>query len=310
MKTKLISGFVLFFLLVGASGFSQQDPMVSQYMFNGLFLNPAYAGTHDYFTSSHSYRKQWVGFDGSPQTIISAVDGPIKGKNMGVGAIFFNDQIGVSTQNSFLLNYSYQLKVSEKGKLSMGLSGGLSQFSARLSELTVWDGDDPVFSNDLTSRLIPRFGFGLYYFQDNFYAGFSIPTLLAYQQNRDFSFNVNNATFLHRHYLLTFGYIFEVTDEIKLKPSVLLKYLPHAPVQADVNLGVLFKDTFWIGTSFRTGDASVVLVEYQSNSYFRVGYAYDITFSALRHHSAGSHEVVVGIDFGRDLTTVKTPRFF
>jgi type IX secretion system PorP/SprF family membrane protein len=297
--------------LLGLNSWSQQDPMLSQYMFNGLYLNPAYAGSQNYWTSTLSNRYQWVGFEGAPRTFIAAVDGPIAAKNMGLGMIFFNDQIGVTNQNSFLANYSYKLKINETDKLSFGVSAGASQYSARLTDLTIWDENDPVFQNDLVSRIIPRFGFGMYYTsKDKWYAGFSIPTLLAYQKGKDFTMDLNQATFLNRHYLLTGGYIFPINDNLKFKPSVLFKYLPNAPMQMDLNAGLLLKDMFWIGGSYRTGDAAVFMIEYQTNAFFRIGYSYDMTFSELRKYSTGSHELMIGIDFGKDLVKTKTPRYF
>ena len=307
MKNIIISVLTL---LISASGFAQQDPLVSQYMFNGLFINPAYAGSHSYWTSSISSRHQWVGFDGAPRTFITAVDGPIAAKNMGLGFVMMNDQIGVTTQNAIMANYAYQLKLKEGHTLALGASMGGSQFSARLTDLTVWDDNDPVFMNNLTSRIIPRFGFGAYYFSENIYGGFSIPTLLAYEEGKDFNMDVSKSSFLHRHYLLTGGYIFNVTDNIKLKPSTLVKYTANAPVQVDLNIGALFQDMFWVGTSFRTGDAVVLMLEYQSNAFFRIAYAYDITYSELRLYSHGSHEILIGIDFGKDLVKKKTPRYF
>jgi type IX secretion system PorP/SprF family membrane protein len=307
MKKLLIISILL---TLGINASAQQDPMLSQYMFNGLFLNPAYAGSHNYWTSTMSNRFQWVGFDGAPTTFIAAVDGPIAAKNMGLGMVFFNDQIGVTSQNSFMANYSYQIKIDDQKKLALGLSAGASQFSARTTDLTVWDEGDPMFSQNLSSRLIPRFGFGAYYFSDTWYGGFSIPTLMGYQVGKEFNMDLNSATSLHRHYLLTGGYIFPVSENVKLKPSVLMKYLPNAPLQIDLNMGVLFRDMFWIGGSYRTGDAAVVMIEYQTNAFFRIGYAYDLTFSELRKYSNGSHEIVIGIDFGRDLVKTKTPRYF
>lgn len=290
---------------------AQQEPLLSRYMFNGLFINPAYAGSHDYWTSSHTFRKQWVGFDGSPQTIISAVDGPIPGQNMGLGAVFFNDQIGVTKQNTFMVNYSYQLKFKNTdAKLAFGTSAGISQYSAKLTDLVYWDESDPVFENDLNSRVIPKMGFGVYYYTDRWFAGFSIPTLLAYQKGKDFSINVNNGTFLHRHYLLSGGYVFDLNDDFKIRPTVLFKYLPNAPFQADINAAISYKDAFWFGVSYRSGDAMSFLVEYQSNMFFRVGYAYDLTVSQLRNYSHGSHEIMIGIDFGKELKKVKHVRYF
>ena len=136
MKKSIILALVA---LIWSSAFGQQDPMVTQYMFNGLYLNPAYTGSHDYWTSTISYRSQWVGaqFKGAPQTAIAAVDGPIHGKNMGLGFIFSHDQIGVTKTNSFMAQYAYQIKLKKTSKLAMGINAGVSQFSSNLTDLTV-----------------------------------------------------------------------------------------------------------------------------------------------------------------------------
>lgn len=292
---------------------AQQDPMVSQYMFNGLYLNPAYAGSHDYWSSTLSYRNQWVGFDGAPETFIAAADGPIQGKNMGLGLIAMHDRIGVTRQNTIVANYSYQIKTSATSKFAMGINAGFSQFSASFSnsEFTVWDKEqDVVYQNDLNSKILPRFGVGMYYYGKKYYAGLSVPTLFAYQKDMNFSFDLSKATFLRRHYLLTAGYVFEASKEIKIKPSVLVKYVKNAPVEADINLATVYKDMFWVGASYRTNDAVAVILEYQTNANFRIGYAYDITVTKMRNYSSGSHEIMIGWDFGKDLVKVKTPRYF
>jgi type IX secretion system PorP/SprF family membrane protein len=306
MKKIVIMAASLFF---GTGAFAQQDPMVSQYMFNGLFLNPAYAGSHDYWTSTLCYRNQWVRFDGAPETAIAAVDGPIPGKNMGLGLVLMHDQIGVTKQNTAMANYAYQLKLNENSKLAFGVNVGVSQYSAQLTSLTVWDQDN-VFQNNLTSRILPRFGVGAYYFSKRHYVGASIPTLFAYQKDFNFNFDLSKSSFLRRHYLLTAGYVFDLKKDFKLKPSILLKYLKNAPLEADFNLSLVYRDMIWFGASYRTGDATVLLVEYQPNKHFRIGYAYDISFSQLRKYSNGSHEIMIGVDFGKDLVKVKTPRYF
>ncbi len=293
-----------------ASAKAQQDAMLSQYMFNGLFLNPAYAGSHPYFTSSLLYRKQWVSFSGAPETMLLAVDGPIAKENMGVGLIVSNDKIGVTNQTDIHANYSYHLKINDKSKISFGAKAGVSQYRAKLTELKVWDSDDQVFMGDVQSVLVPKFGFGVYYYSERMYAGLSIPTLLAYQPGRSFSLDINKSSQIRKHYFFTTGYVHPLNDKIKLKPSVLVKYVPNAPVQADLNMAAMFNDVIWVGVSYRSGDAIVGVVEYQANQRFRVGYSYDFTTSRIRHYSAGSHEIMIGYDFGRDLVNVKTPRFF
>ncbi len=304
--------FILIMLgiLAGGRATAQQDPMLSQYMFNGLFLNPAYAGSHKYWSSTITYRKQWVGMSGAPETAIAAVDGPIGGRNMGLGVSFMYDKIGVSTHNKITANYSYQIRTSVNSKLALGVSASLSQFNGRVEDLLVWDQGDQVFSENINGRYIPSFGVGAYYFSERYYVGLSIPTLFAYQNDYNFNFDLSKASFLRRHYLLTGGYVFTCSPTVKIKPSVLLKYVAHAPLEADINFAVYYKNMISAGVSYRTNDAVVFMVEYQANNFFRIGYAYDLTTTALSRYSNGTHEIMLGIDFGKDLIKVKTPRYF
>lgn len=289
---------------------AQQDVMVSQYMFNGLLLNPAYAGSHKYFSSTLMHRSQWVKFDGAPTTSILAVDGPFKNKKMGIGLIIMKDKIGATDQTDLYANYSYQLKLGD-GKLAFGIKAGVSRYLYNTDQLTYWDESDNVYlEGNKQSAWLPKFGFGMYYFSEKWFAGVSIPTLIAYDANYTFGADVNRSSFVKRHYLATGGIIFRLNDNFKMKPSVLLKYLPTAPLQADINLNVLYKDQFWIGASYRTGDAVSAIIEYQTNFRFRIGYSYDFTLSKIRRYSEGTHEIMIGYDFGKDIAKTKTPRFF
>lgn len=289
---------------------AQQDVMVSQYMFNGLFLNPAYSGSHKYYSSSLLHRTQWVNFSGAPKTLLLAVDGlvPTKSENMGVGLIVSNDRIGATEQTDIYANYAYQLKL-KTGKLAFGLKAGVSNYVFKGDNLTIWDANDEEFTGRRTAWL-PKFGFGAYYFCDKWYAGLSIPTLLAYGPNYSFGVDVNKSSFLNRHYYAYGGYVFKLNDNFKLKPSALVKYLPAAPLEADINLNMLYKDQFWFGVSYRSMDAVVFMVEYQTNARFRVGYAFDLTTTKIRKYSAGTHEIMIGYDFGKAKIKEITPRYF
>ncbi|MCB9223281.1 MAG: type IX secretion system membrane protein PorP/SprF [Crocinitomicaceae bacterium] len=311
MKTikVILTACVSVFVIGNAN--AQQEAMVSQYMFNGLFLNPAYAGSQECLTTTMLFRKQWVGFDGSPYTFIAAADMPLVENKMGVGLVLANDNIGVSNQTDIVGNYSYNIKLGEDSKLAFGLKAGMSIYSAKVSDLTTWDESDPMFESDIRNQVIPKFGFGVYYHQkEKWYAGISIPTLLAYEKGMGFSLNMNKTSFMRRHLLITGGYVFQAGESVKLKPSILMKYTAAAPFEADINFSALFKDMIWVGLSFRTGDALVTLLEYQASSSFRIGYAYDITVSKMRNFSAGSHEIMVGYDFGKADVKEKSPRYF
>lgn len=307
IRNILVLSLVLF---AAKASIAQQEPMVSQYMFNGLFLNPAYAGSQECLSTTMLFRKQWVKLDGAPQTYAAAVDYAFVDNKMGVGLVMVNDQIGVTKQTDFVANYSYNIKLGG-GKLAFGLKAGLTHYKANLTELTTWDVADPIFSSNVNGHVLPKFGFGIYYhLKGKWYAGFSIPTLLAYDKGSSFSLDINKTSFMRRHYMLTGGYIFTLSDKFKLKPSLLFKYIPGAPFQADINCSVLYNDMIWGGLSFRSGDAVAVILEYQATNSFRVGYAYDITFSKIQNYSNGSHEIMLGYDFGKPDTKEKTPRFF
>ncbi len=218
---------LLLISIIGVSeAFCQQDAMVSQYMFNGLFLNPAYSGSHNYVSSTLVYRNQWVGFEGAAKTGIVSIDAPIKNETMGLGGVISSDMIGQTRQTDVFGMYSYHVKMSgnDGGKLSFGLKGGFSQYSNNFSKLTIWEGQDVVFESDKQSAFLPKAGAGLYYYSNHYFAGLSVPTLISY----DPSYNYQGSR-AKKHYFLTAGYVYKASDMIQLKPSFLLKYQKAAP---------------------------------------------------------------------------------
>lgn len=289
---------------------AQQEVMVSQYMFNQLFLNPAYAGSHPYMSSSLLHRSQWLKVEGAPRTSMMAVDAPLMKGKMGAGLSIVHDQIGVSRDLDIAGHYAYHIRVSEGSKLAFGLRAGLSIYSARLSELTYWDANDQVFQGDLTNKPVGKFGFGLYWYDTYSYIGLSVPTI--YAADGKIAMNATGVIedYFTQHYYLHAGRVFTLNESLDLKPSTMIKYTPAAPIEADVNCNLLYRERIWFGLGYRTGDAVVGMVEYQVNPMLRVGYAYDMTTSKLRTYTSGSHEVMLGIDFGRDPIRIKTPRYF
>lgn len=289
--------------------FAQQDAIVSQYLFNGLFLNPAYGGTHPYLTTSVLYRSQWVSFSGAPKTGVFVLDGPVAKEKMGLGCIIAHDKIGVTEQTDFSATYAYKINAGS-GKLSFGLKGGVSNYNAKLTTLTYWDENDETFANNISSRLIPKFGFGMYYYTKKYFVGFSIPTLLAYDKDYDFSIDVEKSSYLRRHYFLNGGYVFTLNDLVKFKPTLLLKYVPTAPLQADIGANLIYNGMIWFGVTYRSQNTLVVMAEYQTNNRIRIGYAFDYTTSIIRNYSNGTHEIMIAYDFGEEKLKTRTPRFF
>ena len=297
-------------LLKPVSVQAQQYPMLSQYMFNKLLINPAYAGSREVVSTSVLYRNQWAGFDGAPKTESAGIHGLLKNKKVGLGMQIANDKIGITNQTDVYGNYAYHLPMQE-GKLAMGMRFGLSFVNSNLSDLNVADQGDQVYELTTQNNILPNFGFGLYYYQTKFYAGLSIPYLLDYDPLKDFSFEEKeNLHKLTRHYFIHSGYVFDFSREFKLKPSMLLKYVSGSPVQVDINVNALLSEVLWIGASYRSGDAILGIVEFQVSNKLRVGYAYDYSLTDIRSVNSGSHEIMLGYDFSKNILKVKNPRYF
>lgn len=302
--------FSLFILMNASMSYAQQSPVMSHYMFNGLLINPAYAGSKDYVSTTLLYRKQWAGLEGAPNTQAVSIHGPVKSKKLGLGLFLLNDRIGVTGQTDLYGSIAYHLPLSG-AKLSFGLQIGMSSYRSDIVNLKIWDPVDKVFNYNVYHNTLPNVGFGMYYYRPLFYMGFSVPGMISYDPEEKFS--VKKDTILYRfdrRYYFTTGYVIETERDLKIKPSILLKYEKNSHLQYDINLNVLLYDIFWIGASYRSNDAIVALFEYQVNRKFRIGYSYDYTLSKLRTYESGSHEIMLGYDFGYDVLKMKTPRYF
>lgn len=283
---------------------AQQEAMVTQYMFTGQYINPAYVGSHPYNSLSVLHRNQWMGMEGAPKTNLFSFDGVTKGSKVGIGGLLISDQIGATSRLDALTSYSYKLKLGS-GFLNFGLRAGVSNYRTNFDKLTYWD-QDQVFTSPQKSSITPRFGFGTYYYTKRSYAGFSIPTLYAIDnlpRNRNYPAYA-------RHYYLTAGTIFDIHPAVKFKPSFLVKYVAGAPVEGDFNFNFLLKETLWVGASYRTRDAVTGLLEYQVNKQIRLGYAYDYTTSVINQYVRGTHEIMLAIDLVKDEVKIRNPRFF
>ncbi len=289
---------------------AQQELMTSQYMFNGLFLNPAYAGSHPYASATVLHRSQWVGMEGAPRTNLLGLDAPLMDGKMGVGVTFSHDVIGISRDMEMAADYAYRIRTGPNGRLAFGLKAGLSLYTAKLGELVYWDTQDALYRNNISNTPVGKFGFGIYWNNTRSYVGISIPTIYAADGQIASGLPTAPDHYFTQHYYLNAGHVLELNEDFDLKPSVLIKFQPQAPPEADLNLNLLFKDRFWLGAGYRTGDGAVAMLEFQISHLLRVGYAYDMNTSRLRHFNGGSHEVMLGIDLGREPILIKNPRFF
>lgn len=286
--------------------------MYSQYMFNGLSVNPAYAGVRETPTMTAMYRKQWVGIDGAPTTFTFSADAPIKNQRMALGLNLVQDKIGIS--NNLMINfaYAYRIRFSNQGRLSLGLQGGINQYRADYgaveTSMTPVQADN-AFSN-ATSSIFPNFGFGAYYYTTKFFVGFGVPKMLknnlagTNSPTIDFTSYPNRQ---NRHMFITTGYSFDLSPDWTLKPSLLLKGVHGAPLQLDINANVWWKEKVGGGLSYRTSDAIIALVQFQAKDELQFGYAYDMTISRYLGTNSGSHELMLRYEpFAKDAKRKQT----
>lgn len=306
---KKIFTFFIFVLITQVDAVAQQFPLLSQYMFNGLVLNPAYAGSKPFTSASIDIRKQWAGFEGSPTTQAATIHGLTDSKKVGLGFMISNDKVGIQNQTDVFGSYAFHMS-GRRYKFSLGLQGGFTYLRSQISDLKYWQNGDPVYAINTLSNVQPNIGFGAYLYSDFYYAGLSAPYLLSYDPLQGASVDLAQSHHVARHIFLTGGYVIELTEQIKLKPSVLVKYIYAAPIQVDVNASVLLNNIIWLGASYRTKDAVVAIAEYQLTKKLRLGYSFDFTLSEIQKYSAGSHEFMLGYDFGYKLQKVRTPRYF
>ena len=289
---------------------AQTEPMYSQYMFNMLGVNPAYAGSREASSFNFFQRSQWIGLQGAPQTTSFSFDQSILNKRAGWGIQFYDDKIGVEKADGINIMGSTRIQVSENGILSGGLSLGLMNYRIDLMNVTGrFTPNDPAFYSNL-NKWMPSLGLGVYYNTDNFYAGVSIPNILksrltAFDLIRSGLQKVNQ-----KHIFLTTGIVIPINEDLKLKPSTMIKMVEGAPIEADFNTNIWLRDIIGLGVSYRTGDAVIGMVEIQANQNLRFGYAYDMTISPLKFYNTGTHEIMIRYEIGNFKTKIKSTRYF
>lgn len=304
--------WVVILILLSAPAIAQQDALFSQYMFNKLVINPAYAGTRQALSVNLVGRKQWAGLNGAPATVTLSVHSPLRNDRMGLGGYVFTDVLGPMVNTGLIATYSYKINLGP-GKLSFGLQGGIQYTDVDWSKVEMKDPDDIVYLEDLQQKKkwIPDANFGLYYYGQQFYVGISSKHL--FEQQFGLIEDQDNSVYgtLLRHFYLMGGYAFKVKeDRFVIHPSALIKYTKNSPVQADINLSMLFSNIFWIGVSYRTEGTFVALAEVVISDKFRIGYSYDVFLNKLGVSNKGSHEIMIGYDFPVFNNRMLSPRYF
>lgn len=300
-----ITLIVLFILAGVGAAQAQQDPLYSQYMFNMLGINPAYAGSREVLSVSAMARRQWINIKGAPVSQVLMGDFLLHDKKVGLGVQVFNDQIGIMKTTGLNGSFAYRLRF-KKSVLAMGLQGGFTIFKANYTDVDLDGTPDVAFANNV-NEFKPTIGAGIFYNTEKLYIGFSAPHLLNYSKYTTTEEGKSNI-YQNNHWFLTGGYVFDLTHDIALKPSVLLRMVTGAPITADFNANVWFYNTVSVGLSYRTSEMMVGMMEFQLNKQLRFGYAYDWTMSEL--NNKGSHELMLRYEFGFEKKRMVSPRYF
>ncbi|WP_264522971.1 type IX secretion system membrane protein PorP/SprF [Flavobacterium sp. N502536] len=307
MKKNLIFlRFLLLFNIINIA--AQQNAQYTQYMYNTININPAYAGSRGVLSTFGLYRAQWIGLEGAPKTSTFSINSPINNSNLGVGVSLVNDKIGASDKNSFSTDFSYTVQTSDNFKLSFGLKGTVSLFNLDTSKLNPADLNDPHLQN-LNNVISPNIGAGVYWHSDKAYIGLSVPDFIEtnYYDDNEVAIFKNRI-----NYYLMGGYVFNLSpyNNIKFKPAVLAKLVQGAPLQVDASANFMFNDKFMVGLAYRWDAAFSTMVGFQVSDGMYIGYGYDLESTKLNNYSNGSHEVFLRFEFTRKQSKMTTPRFF
>lgn len=295
-------------LLLANFSKAQQDPMFTHYMYNTLWLNPAYAGSREMLTMTGIHRSQWVGFDGAPQDQTFTLHSPLMNGKLGLGMTLMSDRIGPTRSSVAALDFAYHLKLSEKSKLSFGLKGLLNIYNNNLSALTLDQGNDASFAQNVQS-VLPNVGTGVYYYRERFYLGLSTPKLLENQFTASGSAPASKE---QRHFFMIMGGVMDLTSTLKLKPTMFIKATNGAPIQGDFTASLLIKDKFSVGAMYRTGDGAGALIGYNITPQLLLGYSYDWSLANTSgKYNSGSHELMLRYDLiYKSKGNITSPRYF
>lgn len=307
MKLNLILVFV-FSVCITSIIQAQQDPQYTQYMYNTMSVNPAYAGSRGHSVFTAIGRTQWVGFDGAPNTQNLSYDTPIGYSGLGLGINLVNDEIGPSSEIYLDANLSYTVETGEEGNLAFGLRLGGRLLNIDWSKGKAFQQGDAVFAENI-NKFLPTVGAGIYYHEPQWYVGLSVPNILRIEHYDQELESVGQTAIERMHFFLIAGYVFDINEDLKFKPAALLKGVSGAPLSLDVSGNLLFNEKFRVGLGWRWGDAISGLLGFQASDRLLIGYSYDLTTSNYNVTNSGTHEIMLRYEMLKD-TRFRSPRFF
>ncbi len=298
-------------LLVCVSSYAQQDAQFTQYMYNTININPAYAGSRESMSIFGLHRAQWIGLDGAPITNAASINTPINGTNIGLGVSIINDQIGPSVDNNVSIDFSYTVHTSTRYKLSFGLKATADLLNVDFYKVNKFNPNDYAFQNNIDNQFSPNIGVGLYLHSDNTYFGLSVPNLLETKHFDAYASKGNSlvAKEVINYYLIA-GHVFNIAQDIKFKPSLLAKMVYGAPLQVDISGNFMFNDKFVAGVAYRWSAAMSGMVGFQATDTWFIGYGYDLETTRLANYNSGSHEIFLRYELFNKYDKITSPRFF
>lgn len=293
----------MFFSIVCSA---QQDAQFTQYMYNTISVNPAYAGSRGVLSVFGLYRTQWIGLDGAPETSTFSINTPLNSSKLGLGVSLVNDKIGPTNENTLSADLSYSIPTSETFKLSFGIKATANIFNLDFNKLSYEDQDDPQF-HDLHNKFTPNIGAGVYWHSDRAYLGLSVPNFIETNRYDD----NDTAIFKDKiNYYLIAGYVFDLNYDIRFKPALLTKMVQGAPLQVDVSGNFMFYDKFTVGLAYRWSASVSAMAGFQVSDGLYIGYGYDHETTNLRKYNSGSHEIFLRFEFFNKYNKMISPRFF
>ena len=292
-------------MFTAAVSYAQQDAQFTQYMYNTINVNPAYAGSRGALSIFALHRTQWVGLDGAPVTNAVSINTPLNGSNLGLGVSLINDRIGPTHENTLSADLSYTIPTSETFKLSFGVKGTANLFDLDNSLLDPADLGDESLQN--FNKFSPNIGAGIYLHSDKSYVGFSVPNIIQTQQ-----YNDNNVAISieNINYYFIAGYVFDLNNSVKFKPALLSKMVNGSPLQMDISGNFMFNNKFTVGVAYRWSAALSAMVGFQVSDGMYIGYGFDNETTNLKNYNSGSHEIFLRYEIFKNIDKITTPRFF
>ncbi|MGQ0827189.1 MAG: PorP/SprF family type IX secretion system membrane protein [Bacteroidota bacterium] len=293
----------------GAGGevFAQQDPQYSQYMFNQLAINPAYAGSKEALSTALFLRSQWTGIDGAPTTNTITAHGPLRKRKVGLGLAIISDKIGPKKSTGILGSYAYRIPI-KNGKLAFGLRAGVYSYTYNWAKIEYKDPADVYNSQNQTSVMVPTADAGLYYYTNTIYLGISATHITQGRITKVANANGDNAQ-LSPHYFFTMGKAWDLSDKLIFNLSCMIKAAKNAPSTGDLNFSFLLNQRLWVGFSFRSQYGIVAYTQFHINEKFKLGYAYDFGLNRIGRAGGGSHEIMLSYDFNIFKSKIVSPRY-